>query len=457
MTTTPAPAARDPFRTWVWLVILAWAAMNAVLLWLYHDPTAKILIGDEFDYNRRALALLQGQPVIELFIWPPAQNAFIAVIYAIFGPDVLWVQCVQIVLLLLCAGMLARLWGTLDRRAAALWAATLFLLNPSTLAYAHWLWPEVTHLVCLLGALVVLLTVPRWPRAGAFVAGALIGLALLFKSLLGGLWPVFFLFFLRRRESGTGYAVIPAMAFAAGLLVATGPTLWKGYVETGRPLIADSSVYNLQVGLRDTSRSDYIDEAGLPALTAFIDSASTPQQRNAASLQKVREIVAERGLLDVVVERLSTQYFRLFSAKTLLISQIPGPACAGRLGAYHDAPWTSVLIGVAEITHGLTLVLFAFGVCLWRRWREPLLLFFVVFLAYQLALYLGLHVMERYVFQMLPVMCAFGGSVIAAMFHRGQASPCLAVSPLRLVSGLILAVILLSLAWLGPVLDGQCQ
>ena len=107
----PASAAR---RVWPWLALAAWLLLNAALLWIYYQPALKPLVGDEFDYNRRALALLAGQPMPELFIWPPGQTWFIAAVYAVFGSHVLAVQLVQIGLLAACAALLARLWKRVD-------------------------------------------------------------------------------------------------------------------------------------------------------------------------------------------------------------------------------------------------------------------------------------------------------------------------------------------------------
>jgi hypothetical protein len=448
-------AARDGRRLWPWLVVAAWLVLNGLLLWIYYDPAAKILVGDEFDYNRRALALLAGEPQVEQFIWPPGQTWFIASIYRLLGTHVLAVQLVQIALLALCTGLLVRLWRRVDGAPAALLAGMLFLLNPGNLAHAHWLWPEVTHLACLLGALALLLSDARHAALRAFAAGVLIGLALLFKSLLAGLWPLFFLCFLRREDRRIRYAWVPALLFAIGLLGAIAPALWKGHVETGRPLIADSSLYNLEVGIRDRSRSDYIDEAGLPALTEFLDSAPTPGERNAIALARIRHTLDERGLAAVLAEQLGTQYFRLFNAKTLLVSQLPGAACAGRLGAYANDALNMPLLALGHLAHALTLVLFAFGLALWNRWRQPLAAFFGVFLAYQLALYLGLHVMQRYLFQMMPAMCAFGGSFLWSVVGRERSA--LRFTPWRLALGAGIALLLLALAWLGPWLDGTCR
>ena len=88
---------------WLWATGMAWALLNLALLWIYYAPASKILVGDEFDYNQRALALLAGKPMPELFIWPPGQAWFIALVYRLFCAHVLAVQLVQIAALALCA------------------------------------------------------------------------------------------------------------------------------------------------------------------------------------------------------------------------------------------------------------------------------------------------------------------------------------------------------------------
>lgn len=162
----------------------------------------------------------------------------------------------------------------------------------------------------------------------------------------------------------------------------------------------------------------------------------------------------------MLADQFGTQYFRLFNAKTLLVSQLPGTACAGRLSAYAVAtPMLSPAIALASYAaHAGTLVLAAFGLALWRRWRQPLALFAAAFLLYQLALYAGLHVMQRYLFQMMPLLCGFAGSALALLIHRDDAHRnVLCVTKPRLAAGAALAATLLALAFLGPMLDGNCR
>ena len=48
--------------------------------------------------------------------------------------------------------------------------------------------------------------------------------------------------------------VLGVLSFATGIAVVTAPALVHGWRTWGRPMIADSSVYNVWVGLTDTER-----------------------------------------------------------------------------------------------------------------------------------------------------------------------------------------------------------
>jgi len=71
-------------------------------------------------------------------------------------------------------------------------------------------------------------------------------------------------------------------------------------------------------------------------------SGDTPEQRNAVYREKTLAFVSERGFFAVLGDQLGRQYFRLFSAKTPLVSQLPGPACAGHLSVYSTSAWLTL-------------------------------------------------------------------------------------------------------------------
>jgi hypothetical protein len=237
--------------------------------------------------------------------------------------------------------------------------------------------------------------------------------------------------------------------------------LFYGWRSTGAPVIADSSGFNLVGGLEDRWRSDYIDDSVTRVSARYDALQGTPQQKNAAMLAEAKKDIAEHGVFATLGEQLGKQYFRLFSAKTLLVSQLPGRACEGRVGAYHLEPgWVvDALVKIAVSWHLVVLVLGALGFAAWRRWREPLVWWIVLFAAYQLALFLGLHVKARFLLPLLPFVGGFAASALLSLPRRGMSTagdaPLSWTSP-RLALGLGLAALLVFLAVGGPWLDHGC-
>ncbi|HEY6943043.1 hypothetical protein [Dokdonella sp.] len=429
--------------------LVAFALSQALLWYAYYGSGAKALIGDEQTYQRTALSILAGGAWMPGTIWPPLQPLLLAALYAAFGIHLLAAQIAQTLMFVACGALVRDLWRRLGGSvAAANAAAALFLLDPGIAAYAHWLWPEVPHLFLLLAAFALL------SRARAFAAGACVGLALLAKSLLSLFWPVLALLLVPRVRPLAGAGRVAAFALGIGLV--TAPALVHGWREYGTPMIADSSIYNLWVGLGDRWRSDYVDDMGGRTLPEFLASAATPQQRNAIYLDKVRASVAERGILDVAIAQLGRQYFRLFSAKTPLVSQLPGPACAGHLSVYATSPaLTRTLTWANDAFHALILAAAAFGIAAWRRRPDRLMLVLALFAGYQLALFALIHVKARFLLPLLPLLCGFAGSFLVALRRRRE-DGAIALTPPRLAVGAAFAALLLFLAFAGPVLDRLC-
>ncbi|WP_257387393.1 hypothetical protein, partial [Tahibacter caeni] len=171
---------------------------QTALVWLYWG-SGKNLLGDEVSYLGWARGLAGvGPPVVDVGWWPPLQAWLLAGLLRLFGePHALpAMQVLQTAFLLGAAALLRAIWRDVDGRvAAANLAAALFLLNPSTMAYAHWLWPEPVHLLLLLAALRLLQRAGGGLRSAA--GGAALGGAMLAKSLLSAFWPAFGLLLLR--------------------------------------------------------------------------------------------------------------------------------------------------------------------------------------------------------------------------------------------------------------------
>lgn len=433
-------------------------AVQALLWFAYYGNGAKSLIGDEQSYQEFALAILGGGSWMPSTIWPPLQSLFIAAIYAIAGAHIVAVQLVQTLLFVGCGVLLRGIWRKIGGSVRGANVATaLFLLNPANAAYAQWLWPEVLHLFLVLCVFRLLLEAAG-SRIASTAAGVCGGLALLAKSLLAGFWPVFLIAFFRTGRPR--FRTVPALFFLLGIALATAPALWHGWRTFGRPMIADSSIYNLWVGLTDRSRVDYVGDMGGVTLPEFLASGTTPQERNAVYLRKIEDLIAERGIARIAFDQVGRQYFRLFSAKTPLVSQLPGPACAGHLSVYRAPPaLTRTLTLGNDAFHVLMLAGCAFGIACWRRRPGLALALVAAYAVYQLALMSVVHVKARFLFPMVPFLCAFAGTFYADLRAHigGTASERLAFTAPRLIAGTVLAALLLVLAFAGPALDGVCS
>jgi hypothetical protein len=425
-----------------------------MLWWLYYHYGAKQLVGDETRYWSVAHDILGGAAWHASDTWPPAQPLFIALTLLVGGDSLLPVQIVQTLLFLGCGWLLFLLWRRVSGNAlAAGIAATLFVLAPSNAAFAQYLWPEVPHLFCFLAALTLLLHAQiRVPAAIA--AGVAIGLALLFKSLLSAFWPLLLACFVVSWRP-LRVNVAAAAAFILALAVTVAPALIAGHRNSGHWRIADSSAINLLIGLRVPDRNDYITWPGSDLFQEYMASGANSDERNAWAWSQVDAVVQKETLPALFWRQLSKQYFRLFESKTLLVGQLPGPACAGYLGAYPDTPrWLALTVRwSSHLFHALILAGFAFGLCMQRHWRLGAWLL-GGFLAYQLAVYFGLLAIARYLLPMMPVLCMFAGDALAALAAGEIAAR---FTRPRLLAGALLAALLLFLAFAAPWIDGYCR
>lgn len=92
--------------------------------------------------------------------------------------------------------------------------------------------------------------------------------------------------------------------------------------------------------------------------------------------------------------------------------------------------------------------------------RRLLQLLVALLLAYQLALFVLVHVKARFLLPLAPFLCGFAGSCLAALRERVGGTTLrdgtVAWTPLRFAAGAALAALLLFLAFAGPALDGLC-
>jgi hypothetical protein len=396
--------------------------VQAWLGWIYFVPEPKRLCGDEVLYMASARGLLAGDPGWPMDpLWPPLYPQVLAGAMAIGGGgaggirDVVCVVVLQTLLLAGCAVVLADLTRQLAGSDTAGWAAAALLLGfPPAAAYAQLLWPELLHLLLLL---VVLWTLAvRWRSPGwSVLAGVALGLALLTKSLLQPFAPVLVLAgFAWRGRSCRVAMVRNAAAMVLATAITITPVLVMQHRRTGRVMIADSTAFNLWVGLNDTARRSFDDPVAARAWVDYMAGGDDFTSRVASLRQRLREHVAGRSLLAILGSQLGRQYFRLFDKDSFLTMQLAGgPQRAEGCGYAGGQASAGLLRGLSFAVYGLLLVLAPLGLALWRfrcpRWIAVLL----GFGAYNLLLFLAFHVKARYRMQLLPVGLVGAGAAVA--------------------------------------------
>lgn len=434
--------------------LLAVLTVHAVLFWLHYVPFSRTLWGDELTYLADAARLLEGRETAGTLLWPPLYPRFVAGLLVVGRGSLVALQLAQTALLLATALVLRDLArrllgvGFVER-----WIACALLAYPVLVAFAHYLWPEILHLALFVFALWILEA--RRERLGWLaLLGLVLGLALLTKNLLTPLLPLLLLLPGLGRPWRLG---LPRVAIVlAVLLLTVAPTVLSNVERHGRWLISDSALFNVWVGLSDVSRRNFVDEVVGREFKTYVESADSPTERNRILAGKLRRRIRERGWTEQLGSQLTRQYFRLFDKDSFFTDQLVGGAIEARGAGYASraSGFAAVLRGVCYGSYALMLVAAPFGLVLCPPAKRGKLWLLLLFLAYNLGLFLLVHVKSRYRVQFLPVLLLLAGC--AVQFFPWPTSP--AGADARLPRGPLIAAagvsaLLLGLAFAGPWLD----
>jgi hypothetical protein len=240
------------------------------------------------------------------------------------------------------------------------------------------------------------------------------------------------------------------------VLLTVAPTVLSNAERHGRWLISDSALFNVWVGISDVSRRNFVDEVVGREFNIFVESADSPAERNRILAGKLRGRLRERGWAELLGSQLARQYFRLFDKDSFFTDQLVGGAIEARGSGYASqaSGIAAVLRGVCYGSYALMLAAAPFGLVLCPRAKRRRLWILLLFLAYNLGLFLLVHVKSRYRIQFLPVLLLLAGC--AVQFFPWPASPGGADAPLQrgpLIAAAGVSALLLGLAFAGPWLD----
>ena len=404
----------------LWLVITVGLAINLGLLLFYYVPSPKQLIGDEIYYYQQALLLASGQRIPYNLLWPPLYGEWVGFVFSILGTQVLYVQIIQIGLWLASAFIFSQIVSKMAPSNTVQGVSiALFILSPELITFSHYLWPETVHLFLWLSSLWFLICRPfTWLNTA--LAGVLLGCAILTKSLLGPfvLAILVFLFLLNAKISKE-VRLINVSLFSAMIIAVTFPLMINNLIEREAFLVANSSVFNLWVGLNDVETADSVNDIAAIEMEHYLQSGPDLKTRNTVFLEKVVKKIKQQGLFSTLSNQLDKQYFRLFDVQTYFTTQLTG----SRRQAYsaNSTIVNRTLKLYSYTVYGFILATGASGLCFLRLSPLGWPHFFALFIAYNLGIFLFLHVKTRYTVQFLPMLIFFA-SIAVHGFINGRKS-----------------------------------
>src|SRR3954453_11610654 len=263
-------------------------------------------MSDQLWYFERAVGLLngegyvvQGQPTA---FWPGGYPAFLAGLFAVFGPDIEVAKAANLVLSAVAMAFVYRI----SRRAAgsegpAKVALVLAVLYPTLIFYTELLYSEPLFMALMLAGIDLLLGAEERRRRwiGIAAAGVCFGLASLVKTqalllpalLIGGAFAP--------RRIGFRQAVLTGLVAYAACLAVIAPWTLRNWVVLGQPvLISTNGGFNLYMGNNPWNRwGGYM----WPAPKEFMDATE--------NLNILKAIPDEIGL-NAKLNRLALNYIR---------------------------------------------------------------------------------------------------------------------------------------------------
>ena len=251
-------------RTLILIILLAvvvrLAFMIAVQPWDQEIAEREILIGDAIGYQELALGIADSWDYESFGTFrTPGYPTFMAMLYALFGPEP-WIVLLAQVLLNCCALVLLYLWADLVvGRKVALIAAFIYAIEPHVVLYTSVLYSDTLFALCILAAMLSLTYGHKTARVSfIFLCGALLGVAALLKPVAQyfPLVGVGVVLLLPKAKAAFRPKAAFALVFAFALVIS--PWIQRNYQEyrhIGLATIQGSNLIKWNVAFTEVART----------------------------------------------------------------------------------------------------------------------------------------------------------------------------------------------------------
>lgn len=434
------------------ILLLSSVLIQFLLFYFYYSPETKILAGDEERYLSTAKSILNGGDWHPHFLWPPLQPITIAFFLKLFGDSLIALQVFQYLLIILSAFIVRDItYKESQDHTAAQIAFAILLLLPSWLAYSQYLWPEVIHITLFLS--IVWINLYCSPSLfWMILSGIIIGIALLYKNLLLAFipflfWPQLVNIFYGNKRLKQIFSILIQLFV---MLIVLSPVMIKSKSNHDSWLISNSSAFNIYAGIKDEARQNFVNVKVAEIYGEYMRSGDGFEQREDFIKEKIQLEVEEKGYFKIFATQVKKQYFRLFDFNSFLSYQFKGNTAEGQINKYAhnlDDGLPKLLIAFDKFLYLLILTAALANIILYLK-NSVASQQMLIFLFYNLGLFLLLHVKTRFILPMIPIFAINSGLLFATLKQRNFE----VTKSKKIIIALIFSFVLFISA-AGPILD----
>lgn len=211
------------------LAILCCGALLRVLLWIWFAPLTPEIHDEQAHVTLATNIVLHGEysfsPGVPTSLRPPLYPAFVAGVFEIFGVNNFQaVRMIQAAMSLVTVIIVFRLGRDLMSERAGLWAAGMMCFYPTFLGFNNLILSEVLFTLLLVGGVYSLsVGLSRRSYRALAIAGVLLGLGALTRSILYPFAPFLALFLIAVWHGNPIKRILAALAFAVPFAVVLTP------------------------------------------------------------------------------------------------------------------------------------------------------------------------------------------------------------------------------------------
>jgi len=385
-------------------IVFASIILEFILFYLYYIPETKLLIGDEKRYFRYAKAVVSGD---EWYFSPTWPHIILSFFLKATKETLVAFQIYQYVLLVFSGFIVKNIVFRETRNInSSNLSLAIMLLYPTWLAYSLFLWPEVVH-VFLFISVIWIFNYKYDNNIWLFIGFSFIGLMLLFKGLIVLFIPVFLIPLYINLPVKQAILKIVVGVFVTILVIS--PVSIEAHKMSGSWMPSNSSMYNLWLGLRDYTRTLTISTQAIKKKKMrgdyhkYLLSAETYQERNALLVDKIKKYISEKGIVSILTNQLSKQYFRLFDYKSKFYMQFQKGYKPEKKGFIID-----LILVYNNVVYGATLLALFLGSILYFK-KSIITVQFTLFTLYIFGLFLLLHTIARFRIPLVPLSAFYIG------------------------------------------------